>query len=76
MYTVHTDYTLCTAVYIDNVFNSGAGHVLMDDDVEVDAKYKAYATQVEKVLREFERPREWADLCSCLTKLKRVRFVT
>ena len=48
----------------------------MDDDVEVDAKYKAYATQVEKVLREFERPREWADLCSCLTKLKRVRFVT
>ena len=44
----------------------------MDDDGEVDAKYKVYATQVEKVLKQFESPREWADLCSYLTRLKRV----
>ena len=46
----------------------------MDEDVELDAKYKSYALQVEKVLKQFESPREWADLCSYLNKLKRVRY--
>ncbi|KAL5265755.1 hypothetical protein ACHWQZ_G006460 [Mnemiopsis leidyi] len=44
----------------------------MDEDVELDTKYKQYAVQVEKVLKQFESPREWADLCSYLTKLKRI----
>ena len=44
----------------------------MEEDVELDSKYRSYANQVEKVLKQFESPREWADLCSYLTKLKRV----
>ena len=37
-----------------------------------DSKYRAYVSQVEKALRNFEYTSEWADLISALGKLNKV----
>ena len=38
------------------------------------AKYRAYASSVEKALKSFEYTSEWADLISTLEKLKKVSY--
>ncbi len=38
-----------------------------------DSKYRAYISQVEKALKNFESTSEWADLISALGKLNKVR---
>lgn len=37
-----------------------------------DSKYRAYISQVEKALKNFENTSEWADLISALGKLNKV----
>ena len=37
-----------------------------------DSKYRAYISQVEKALKNFEYTSEWADLISALGKLNKV----
>ncbi|CAF3570172.1 unnamed protein product [Adineta steineri] len=47
--------------------------LLLDDEVALgnDSHYKKYIVAIERVLKQFEESTEWADLITCLVKLKK-----
>lgn len=51
------------------------GDVMTPNPLHNTSKYKVYVQAVDRALKTFENPNEWADLISALAKLAKVRWL-
>lgn len=51
------------------------GDVTAPNPLHNTSKYKVYVQAVDRALKTFENPNEWADLISALAKLAKVRDI-